>query len=567
MSGILGILHTAKQAILSEMSAINTTGSNIANANTTSYARLRPVFSTVGSSSSDSPQDQIGVQIADIQRVYDKFLESQIVEQENRIGYTDTRRNALDRIEAAMNQSDGGSINEVLSEFWGAWNDLAANPSGTAERDALVSVSQSLASMISQEADNLIQIGRDMDSTIDDTLTQVNQYSADIANYNRQITQIEMAGGSANNLRDKRSELLQNMANALDIQYYENSQGAYNIMLANGTPLVVDDTSWELSMETDAFNASGYHRIIASSSPQTALDNVITGGKVGALLEMRDTTIDDYLSQLDTIAEGIVNSVNGRHAVGYNAYSDLGGAFFEPFTEAKNMQVSASVLSDPQKIAASATVNGDGNNALLIASIKDGQVYPALLDISVSNADDGTNENPGFTALIDNSDAVTRSTTTGHPITLTRGATAGAWTVTDNGGYTGLAVLSADATTVTLDLGGSGTADITLSLSGDWQQNDSASFKLVQNKSLVTCSGLFDALVAHVGQDVADCARNQEKQTAIANQLNTQKESISGVSIDEEMTNLIKYQFAYNAAGKLANTVNEMLDTMINLGK
>jgi len=103
MSGILGILHTAKQAILSEMSAINTTGSNIANANTTSYARLRPVFSTVGSSSSDSPQDQIGVQIADIQRVYDKFLESQIVEQENRIGYTDTRRNALDRIEAAMN--------------------------------------------------------------------------------------------------------------------------------------------------------------------------------------------------------------------------------------------------------------------------------------------------------------------------------------------------------------------------------------------------------------------------------------------------------------------------------
>ncbi|PKN77285.1 MAG: hypothetical protein CVU52_01025 [Deltaproteobacteria bacterium HGW-Deltaproteobacteria-10] len=115
MSDIGRILYTAKDAIISNLTAINVTGSNISNVSTPGYTRIRPLFESVGTRQASSNQEQIGVKIADIQRVYDKFLGSQIVAQDSAVGSATARKNLLTQIEGIVNESRGDGINDAPS--------------------------------------------------------------------------------------------------------------------------------------------------------------------------------------------------------------------------------------------------------------------------------------------------------------------------------------------------------------------------------------------------------------------------------------------------------------------
>ena len=666
MSDISGVLNTARQAILSELSAINTTGSNIANVNTPSYSRLRPVFSTVGAGTgTGSERAQAGVQISSIERVYDKYLDIQLVDQQQNIGYYDTLKGALDRVEATINESSTGGLSDLMSKFWGAWNDVAANPGGAVERDVLVTISQNLASTFRQVSSELTGIQQDMNSTISDTIAEINKYSMDIAALNDQITQIELGGGMANDLRDKRLELMNKISNDVNVQFYESANGAVNVFLANGKALVEESTSWDLTTVSNPAN-SNFSDIIFDGYTET-MNSVITGGALGGLLQMRDTNIESYMQKLDAMAENLVKKVNSQHRLGYDADGNIGGDFFEPVTEAGFMEVRSAIVSDPKKIAASASIDGDGDNATAIGAIKDDQMYalagqitaadPAIsatatvaddttiqtdatilltrgaaaadwtvtaspgyglmnivsadattvnidadgngstdfslnltgtwengdtaeftIDgngggaghgtigvVTATDADSGASSDHSATATINDQSEVYTATTS--PISLRRGAAAGTWTIVNDGGYSNLAVLSANASKVVLDLNGSGTAALTLTLGGTWEQDDSLSFSLALDDGGSTLNAFYGALTGQIGQDTSDVGRNQDRQTAVANQLQAQRESVSGVAIDEEMMNLMKFQAAYNAAGKLSSVVNEMLNVLMNLIK
>ncbi|MFB3926710.1 MAG: flagellar hook-associated protein FlgK [Syntrophales bacterium] len=556
MSDINQILQTARMAILSELSAINTSGSNIANVNTPGYSRVLPIFATQGSVSAQSNRDQAGVQIAGLERIYDKYLENQIVEQQSNIGYEDVRKEALDRIETFLNESSTDGLSAMLDKFWGAWNDLAANPSGSAERNALVTVSQSLAAMFQQDAGQLLQVQKDADTSIASALDQINGYAATIAEYNQQITALEVNGGTANTVRDNRDELLKKISELVNVQTVEESNGQLNVYLSNGKPLVMGSSSYNLTTQANPDN-SNYADIVFDYDRSDVLNDFITGGKVGGYLDIRDVTSVEYFSYLDAVAANLVNKVNSQHRLGFDSYKNLGGDFFVPATKAKDMEISSAIVNDPSKIAASATVNGDGDNARTLSAVKNDYMYAKVDSITPSGAGSAT-------ASINTQASAYKSTL--NPIVLTRGATAADWAVTDDGGYTGLSVVSADAGRVILSLDGSGGSDLTLYLSGAWNNADTLSLVLTPDDRTATLNGYFDSLVVKVGQDVSDSGRNQTRNKAINDQLATQREAISGVSIDEEMLNLMRYQMAYNAAGKLCTVLQEMVTTLLNLG-
>ncbi|MBW2560087.1 MAG: hypothetical protein JRE40_04435, partial [Deltaproteobacteria bacterium] len=199
MSGI-DTLNIAKDSLLSHQTAINITGTNISNANTAGYSRQRAMFSTLVQS----------VEVAGIERIYDQFLGVQINEQANNLGDSEAKRDALGRIEMTFNETGGGGINELLNKFWGAWEDLSANPSGQAERQALVSVSQSLTSMFRSYGDDIISAQNDANTRIPLLVDQVNDYASDIADMNGKILQ---SGTSVtddpdlNSIKDKRANL------------------------------------------------------------------------------------------------------------------------------------------------------------------------------------------------------------------------------------------------------------------------------------------------------------------------------------------------------------------------
>ncbi len=462
MPGIDRLLNTSKEALLSHITAMNVTGSNVANVNTPGYSRLRPIFGSVGTKGSGAPGEvQIGVKITNVERIYDKYLEVQLVQQEHEVGYNEARRDALNRVEGIFNESGVGGINDVLNKFWDAWASLSANPAGKGERDVLVSVSQSMASMFREQAGQLATVQQDANKTIADTVNQLNTYLKDMTTYNDQISQIEVAGGSAADLRDKRGELLRDMSNLIDFNYIEEKNGTLNIFISNGRTLVEGGQMWGLAVETNPAN-NNFYDITFADTPGVSINSRISGGKLAGLIEIRDTTAAGYLNSLDTLASTLISTVNSLHRQGFDATGNLGLDFFNPATKAEDMVVSSAIAADTSKIAGSATVNGDGENAKLISAVRDSM--------------------------------------------LLSGGTA-------------------------------------------------------------TINGYFSALVGRLGQDTADANIGFDRQQAILNQFESQKETVSGVSLDEEMLSLTKLQMGYNAAGRLLTTVNDMIDILFDLGK
>ena len=553
------VLNTAKQAILSNLTAINVTGSNIANVSTPGYTRLNPVFNSVGTNTAGSGKEQVGVEISDIQRIYDKYLETQIVTQNAAVGSAAARNNLLTQIEGVLNESTGNGVNDALSRFWSAWDNLSANPSGEAERSEIVSAAQNLTYVFNQRGEELFTLQQNIDETIAGDVEKLNGYLSDMSALNTEIVRIESSGGSASALRDTRATLLSQISSTIDINYVEHSDGSLYIYLPeNGKTLVEGSNNWQLTVQPNSSNSNLYD-IVFTNDVNNPLNEYIQGGELDGLLEIRDATLPAYIDKLNQTASGIINKVNAQHMAGYDQDGNIGLLFFEKTLEARDMEVSSTIVADTRKIAASSTLNADGDNATAITAIKDDKIFASLSQILVTV---GTGSAVG---QINNIGQVFKDTVS--DITLVRGATSSAWTVNNNGGYTSLKILSADNQCVALDLNDNGSVDITLNLAGNWTTGDTLKFSLSKQDSTTTIGGYYSAFMARVGQDVAGSATALEREQTIAAQNSAQREALSGVSLDEEMLNLIKYQMAYNAASRVTGIVSELMDTLMSIGK
>ncbi|HEU20351.1 MAG TPA: flagellar hook-associated protein FlgK [Deltaproteobacteria bacterium] len=459
MSGI-SALNIAKDSLISHQTAINTTGSNIANVNTTGYTRQRPVFTTNGTMDVAAGLVQMSVSIDQIERVYNRFLEAEINEQIQDFGYSETRKEQLQLIEIIFNETTGEGIDDLFNKFWGALEDLSSNPEGQPERVALLSAAESLTYLFRSFSSDLVAVQDDANAAISDLVTQVNGKLASIADLNEKIAQNETGTGDTNVLRDARTVLAKELAECIDIQYFEDSRGALNIFISNGLTLVESGNYYTLDVQANAGN-SFYYDVVFTDNPGVSINKYITSGRLAGFMEIRDTTAAAYLNDLNMLAATLVQEVNVQHRLGYDLMSNVGGDFFDPSkTDARTIAVSAAIIGDINKIAASETVNGDGTNAMYVGRLKDA---------------------------------------------------------------------------------------------------------LVLNGNTSTFNGYYSSFIGGIGEDVASANRICNHHTDLMNQLNIKRESISGVSVDEEMLNLIKYQTGYSAAAKLCSTVQELVDTLLGL--
>lgn len=460
MSDLNQIMNTAKQAILSHVTAINVTSGNIANVNTPGYSRLRPVFGSRGVIGEGAVDVQLGVEISAIERIYDRYLETQIIQQQQQLGESQVRSDMMGQVEEIFNESSVEGINDLLSEFWNAWSDLSANPDGFEERDALVSASQSLSQVFRERSQELVDLRWDANDALASDIQDLNGYMGRMVELNDKIVEVEISGGTASDLRDKRFELLKTMSGLIGLDYYEASDGSLNVFLANGRSLVEGSHFWALDVVENPANGNFYD-VMFQDAPEIAINDQIGAGEIGGLFGMRDDLIGGYLEDLDTLARNLVTAVNDRHQSGFDTYGNGGGVFFASGTGARDMAVDARIAGDSGLIAAAATVNGDGGNAQEIGAIRDA---------------------------------------------------------------------------------------------------------LIMKGNTLTAASFYQSLVVRVGVDVRDASRTLEHQTVIQGQYETRMESLAGVSLDEEMMNLVRFQMGYNAAGKLCGVVNEMMDALINIG-
>jgi flagellar hook-associated protein 1 len=557
--GISSSLFTAREALRSNLTAINVTGANIANVNTTGYTRLKPVFQTTGAIDVVSTRDQAGVKIADVERVYDRYLEYEIVEKQSSVESYTAQQDLLQRVESVLNENVEGGINDAMNAFFNAWGNLATDPSDKARRDLVVTAGTNLAYLFNQRSEALTNIQFSADDRVAETVSTLNGYLKEMASYNKSISDMESLGGNASTLRDARGNLLSEISKLISINYIEKDDGSLYLYLpADGKALVEGSNVWELQVQRNSSNDNLYDIAFKANSSES-INQQISGGMLYGLLDTRDRLLSSYLDSLDQTAASIINKVNEIHGNGYDQDGNPGSLFFNAATDARQMSVTEEITQDSRKIAASATVNADGNNAIALAMIRNDQMYATLGNYATSVPGNGVS------GQINNIGQAYKDSTAA--IQIGRGATADSWAVTGagNGGYSNIRVLSSSDSTVTLSLNGNDTADITLRLSGNWNNGDTVSFSLKKADSTVGIDGYFNSFIAGMGRDLQSATQSLTASKAILTQQMDQREQFSGVSLDEEMMNLIKYQMAYNAAGKLTTTVNEMMNILMNL--
>ncbi|MCX7982220.1 MAG: flagellar hook-associated protein FlgK [Syntrophales bacterium] len=457
---ISSLLYVARDALGVSQIGIDVVGANVANVNTSGYSRQRPVISSTGGDYVRGMVVQTSVTVDKIERLYDRYLEGQVIIQRQNIGFSSTLNDRLSSIESILNEAQSGGFNDQLNKFWAAWETLSANPSGQVERDTVAAMAESVATKLNSFSGDLVRLKTDIKTSIRDVINRINSLASEIRNLNEMIAETGAKGGETNILSDKLMGLLGNMAESVGIMWNEANDGTVSVFLQNGIPLVERLVAYQLKAD-DVGN-----RMVVSSvqvSKGEELNSLITKGKLGALLVCQDEIIPEYQSLLDNFAQSLAEAVNSLHRQGYDGRGNVGGDFFTYLEKAPaaTIRLNPEIASDLRLIAASRTVNGDGENAAAIASLKD--------------------------ALI--------------------------------------------------------------------MENGSS-----------TLNAYFAAIIGRIGREVEDSTLDLQHQNAILTNVTNRREAISGVSIDEEMIELLKFQMSYAAAGRLVNVTNELLDILMNLG-
>ena len=646
MPNIFAALEIGKRALQTQQVAIQTSEHNVANANTLGYSRqsaliaTAPSLSLTGLSSHQSPATLgTGTQVATISRARDQFLDARIREMTEDVGKFSRLQDVYDVIEIVLNElSETTDINHLFSEFWNAWETLAQDPTDRALRVDLVQRADTLIGDVRSLYARLRQIGDEQDSELHTKIGEVNQKAELIAQLNADIVIAESSGALANDLRDRRSLLVEELAGLSNIEVAELANGSLNVSI-EGVPLVQGNNAYELHIAL----GQGANRVLTSNGTEARF----SAGEIGGIVAARDLIIPGLCRNLDELAATLIEEVNLLHRQGYSLDGNTTNTnFFEPYNPVHELQVTQEegqfsvALPDGERVAletgrkltlipanldaqlsfttpagltaGKATVRvlsgglvnvvDDGGTGLTEANIKQGnsrlptgehqiefelrgeQLFARLdqgrgvavsedatlvagdaakaLQVLFERIPDGTGT---VRFVVDRNAQVDPSQTqllsvegTGLRVGELQGFVS---SVDVSGAAEKLAV----SPSIARDIGLIAAAETTAP--GD--NENALRITQLQAESLMaggtlTLDAFYGSVVTSLGIEVEETQQSLDTSDLVLQQMQNRRESISGVSLDEEMTNIIRFQNVYDAAARLVTIVDAMMDTVIH---
>ena len=435
-------LETTLRGILAQQLALDTTAHNISNASTPGYSRQSAVMAA---STAFAPPSMMtpaqageigtGVDVIAYQRVRDSFLDLQYRAQSMVQGQAQATNDGLNNVQDALNEPGANGLSNLMQQYWSSWQAVSNDPENMASRQALAQSAASLANGFNALSSQLTTIQGQTGQNVTSTIQNVNQLGTQIATLNNSIRQATVGGVQPNDLLDQRDNLLDQLSALGNVSITNSTNGMVDVSIG-GAALVTGTTSATIA-ETDMTS--------------------LTSGKLSGLIQLRDTTIPGYQSQLDTVASTLISATNTQHAAGFDLNGNAGGAFFTG-TSASTIAVNPALITNPGLIAASADgTPGNANNALALAGIR--------------------------------------------------------------------------------------------------------------NQVLIGSSSIDDAysqLVTKIGADTAQSNTTLSNATALTTAINNQRQAVSGVSLDEEMTNLLTFQRGYQASSRALSAMDDMIDQLVN---
>jgi len=552
-ANIFSVLNTAKLGLQTNQTAIEITGHNIANVQTEGFSRQEVTLEVNRPRRVGLAFLGTGVRATNVTRDFDQFLYNQILGESSTLGNFDIRNTFFQRLETILDESSGVSLNNAMSEFFLAFDDLASNPTNLAARTAVLSAAGTLATVFNQLGSSLLQQRINLDGAVSAEATEINGMLDEIAEFNRSIIQLENGNTPANDLRDQRDLLIKQLSEKLDVQLIDTNDNSTMITLSGGSPLVVGTTVFKLSAVANLDNR-GFKDILVDDG-MGGTNNVtaeIQGGEMRGLLDMRDVETLGLIDQLDRLAAGFMEQVNGVHLQGLGLDGSSGNLFFETLTS--TVTISSQNLGAPTVTAINASpstvtvdkfqLRFDGLGFFDVFNLTTNQtVATGLPEVGTVNIANGLAITTGGAPLA--GDTVNISISEDAAMNMALSST----------------VLN-DTSKIAAGLSGTGDGQNALNISNLQNSLVFSSGGFTPGAGTSTFDDFYNSMISGLGAGSRSSQTILSQQEGVMLQLNSQRESISGVSLDEEMVNLIKFQQAYAASARMITVIEEMFDVL-----
>jgi flagellar hook-associated protein 1 FlgK len=571
------MLNIGTSALVTTQASLSTTSHNISNANTEGFNRQRVVQGTQISSFSGGYYIGSGAQVDSVERIFDQFLSDQVRVFTSQERQFDTFSTFAQQVDDLLGSPEL-SLNSGLQGFFDSIQDVADDPTSIPARQVMITQADTLANRFNTLDTQLNSFNAQVNANLETEVNNVNVLAKGIAELNQVI--MESTGGSRtppNDLLDQRDQLINLLSSYISVSTNEQNNGAINVFIGNGQGLVVGQSEIALSVVVDPLDASrsevGYGPSAINVSAQ------LSGGSIGGLLSVRQDIIAPAQAEIDALAAGMIQAVNEQHSVGLTIDGNAGGNFFGPndalLQDAGSITVA---IISPRDIAIALPVltatntNNTGTATLNIKKV-DGSdplfdpLNPLISDLSFSF--DSSLIPPGYTvsyagetASIDYNSASENGKSFDLSLLV----------------FTGTPPPTPPALTITLAGVPTNTDNFTVGNStnggfdsvGD-NRNALALGELQLSKTLNQVNGngtqsfgdAYGILVANVATRTNQSDVGQQTQKALLDQTTLRYESISGVNLDEEAANLIKFQQAFQAASQIITVSNTVFEALI----
>lgn len=525
MTSTFHSLETAKRSLYTQTTALSTTGHNISNANTAGYSRQ--VVKTQATSAFEMPglrnwtsagQLGSGVEVTAIARVRDSYLDDQFRGENSKLGAWEVRQETLSKLESIVNEPSDTGLSSVLNKFWSAWSDFSKDPQDITNRKIIKETTLAMTDSLNQTAKQLDAMTTDLTANIDLKATEINSYLQTIAQLNQNIAKVEYLGNNANDLSDQRDYAVDQLSKIANVSI---------------TKL---DTGYQVSVGgTVAVAGGAVTAPVTAEGLKTAYDNgALSSGEIYGMFMSRDKYVVDYRNQLDTLANTLAT---GTFEMTLPAGSVIpeGTTLTTKNADGTTTNTLYNNTANNRTLTSDLVVQVDGINGLMkLGYTLDGSKPAAGVDLFTAGTQGGGIITAGNItlnkAIQDNPNLIASS------FRVTGAGTDQESVVTGNAG---IALIMADMKSTKFDFGAGASTPITL-------------------------DDYFSSITGQLGVQAQEATRQVQNTSQLAEQVDTLKQSVSGVSLDEEMTNLVKFQQAYNASARFMTTFDEMLDKLIN---
>lgn len=541
MSNYFNGINIGYKALQVQKKSLDITGHNIANANNEGYTRQRAIHNATTPhpmpglyTPTGAGQMGTGVEISEIERIKDEFIESQIREESQEQGYWEKRSEGMNRIEMIFNEPSDSSLNSAIGNFWQSLQDLSNQPEDPATRATVRQRGMVLVDSFHTLYDQLNDYQRALNSDVESTVSNINSLTRRIADLNKQIVGIKGTGNVPNDLLDERDVLFTELNKKIDVQGKIDDRGNLHVS-AGGISLVAGVEVQELTVQADTSSNKYQDKVVFKNSGEE-LD--LRSGELAGIIYIRDTELENYKNKLDNLAQGFLDRFNKVHSYGYDLNGNQGNNFFaidENFIHAADgIDLSEDIKTDLDKIA-----SGNYSDRPDVVVVEN---ESALADTKYKIEVNNGNEKRFDYIIYDDDDNILYTGSVNEDEIIEK---------------EGLKIHIQSTGTANISLygnQGSGTNAIALA---DSIKKD----QVVDGSSI---ADYYESVISIMGVDTQRANKMVNNQKALVSQLKNQQSSISGVSLDEEMANIIRYQQAYNAAAKIITNTDRLLETLMN---